>query len=50
MILVVCPFCDYVFAPIELRDELSIKEFLISGLCQDCQDDVFGAVDDAPVK
>lgn len=24
-----------------MRDKLSIKEYLISGLCQDCQDDVF---------
>ncbi len=25
------------------RDELSQKEFLISGMCQKCQDEVFGA-------
>ncbi len=25
------------------RDDLSRKEFTISGLCQKCQDDVFGA-------
>ena len=25
------------------RDELSQKEFLISGMCQTCQDEVFGA-------
>ena len=24
------------------RDELSLREFHISGLCQDCQDSVFG--------
>ena len=24
------------------RDELSRKEYLISGLCQNCQDDTFG--------
>ena len=24
------------------RDELSKREYLISGLCQDCQDSVFG--------
>ena len=24
------------------RDELSLREFHISGLCQDCQDKVFG--------
>jgi hypothetical protein len=26
----------------EFRDEVSAKEYLISGLCQDCQDKVFG--------
>ncbi len=26
----------------EFRDELSRKEFGISGLCQDCQDGIFG--------
>ena len=25
----------------EFRDELSLKEFEISGLCQECQDSVF---------
>lgn len=30
--------------PIEyLRDQLSIQEFVISGMCQSCQDNVFGA-------
>lgn len=26
---------------IEFRDELSIREWMISHLCQDCQDDLF---------
>ena len=26
----------------EFRDELSMKEYRISGLCQECQDSVFG--------
>ena len=26
----------------DFRDALSIKEFRISGLCQNCQDSVFG--------
>ena len=35
-----CPICT---KPIgEFRDELSKKEYSISGLCQDCQDDIFG--------
>ena len=34
-------------APIgEFRDELSRKEYGISGMCQDCQDSVFGAPED----
>ena len=35
-----CPFCGTI--PIVFRDELSRKEFQISGLCQECQDDFFG--------
>jgi hypothetical protein len=37
-----CPFCK---EPIDLRtfkDEMSRKEFSISGLCQACQDEFFG--------
>jgi hypothetical protein len=36
-----CPFCS---KPVELdtfRDELSLKEFKISGMCQKCQDSFF---------
>lgn len=29
-----------------LRDQLSIREFIISGMCQTCQDSVFEAPDD----
>lgn len=35
-----CPTCG---KPIgEFRDDLSRKEFEISGMCQECQDSVFG--------
>jgi len=37
-----CPLCG---APIRLedfKDESSRKEFKISGLCQKCQDEIFG--------
>lgn len=35
-----CPFCK---EPIgDFRNELSRKEFKISGLCQKCQESVFG--------
>ena len=42
----VCPICckPIVLAvdPPPFRDQLSWKEFSISGMCQKCQDDVFG--------
>ena len=30
----------------EFRDELSKREYTISGLCQKCQDEIFGGGDD----
>jgi len=36
-----CPFCGVVVNPSDFRDELSKKEWKISGLCQKCQDKVF---------
>ena len=40
-----CPFCSKVIDPKEFRDELSRKEYRISGLCQKCQDEIFGDLD-----
>lgn len=37
-----CPFCGEDINYTEFRDDLSRKEFTISGLCQKCQDDTFG--------
>lgn len=37
-----CPFCNKEVSEDEFRDELSLKEYRISGLCQKCQDEVFG--------
>lgn len=39
----ICPFCNkkITFALSEFRDDLSRKEFRISGLCQKCQDEFF---------
>jgi hypothetical protein len=38
-----CPFCGKKIDPEkEFKDELSRREFGISGLCQGCQDGVFG--------
>ena len=37
-----CPFCDKKIDPLnEFENELSKKEFKISGLCQTCQNRVF---------
>lgn len=36
----VCTLCKR--PATDFRDELSKKEFEISGMCQDCQDEVFG--------
>lgn len=36
-----CPFCGKPVSADSFRDELSRKEFSISGLCQECQDDFF---------
>ena len=36
-----CPFCQKEVKDEDFRDELSRREFKISGLCQECQDGVF---------
>ena len=37
-----CPFCGKsIDVEKEFRDDISKREFEISGLCQSCQDDVF---------
>jgi hypothetical protein len=36
-----CPCCNGGVEQDSFRDEISLKEFHISGLCQDCQDSVF---------
>lgn len=39
-----CPFCGKsIDVEKEFRDPLSKREFEISGLCQKCQDEMFGA-------
>ena len=37
----VCPFCKTDTNNATFRDECSEREFEISGLCQDCQDETF---------
>ncbi len=37
-----CPFCNRSVDENSFKDELSRREFKISGLCQACQDATFG--------
>jgi len=37
-----CPFCKEKIDVKSFKDELSRKEYKISGLCQKCQDKTFG--------
>ena len=37
-----CPFCKKQVDPGKFRDELILREYQISGMCQECQDDFFG--------
>ena len=37
-----CPLCGKVVHPNkEFKDELSLREYEISGMCSDCQDSIF---------
>lgn len=36
-----CPFCKQTVYLKDFKDELSKKEYTISGLCQKCQDETF---------
>jgi len=38
----ICPFCNKPVNTKSFRDALSKKEYEISGLCQQCQDNFFG--------
>jgi len=37
-----CPLCNKDINMEDFKDELSKKEFSISGMCQSCQDKTFG--------
>lgn len=41
-----CPTCGADMRNPVFKDKLSEKEFFISGMCQKCQDEVFGGEDD----
>ena len=43
-----CPQCGG--EATEVRDDLSLREFRISGLCQSCQDLIFGSEDGEAVE
>ena len=36
-----CPLCGKKIKDAEFKDELSAKEYQISGMCQTCQDKIF---------
>jgi Zn-dependent M32 family carboxypeptidase len=38
-----CPFCSKKIDMKDFRNELSVREYKISGLCQNCQDKMFGS-------
>ena len=38
----ICPFCHQPVEKEGFKDNLSLKEFYIYGLCQKCQDSFFG--------
>jgi len=43
-----CPFCSAEVH--DFRDEGSLREYRISGLCQTCQDSVFGIDGEGPME
>lgn len=36
-----CPFCKKLIESVPFKDDISRKEYEISGLCQECQDDIW---------
>ena len=36
-----CPICETKIDPKDFKDDLSVKEFTVSGMCQKCQDRIF---------
>ena len=41
-----CPLCGEKINFDDFKDELSLKEFTISGMCQKCQDSFFNGNDE----
>jgi hypothetical protein len=44
-----CPLCSAEAGP-EFRDEGSLREYRISGMCQSCQDKFFGVDGEGPME
>jgi len=36
-----CPFCQVQVDPGKFRNEITLREYKISGMCQECQDGFF---------
>ena len=36
-----CPFCNQSIFARDFQDDASVQEFMISGVCRDCQDKTF---------
>jgi len=41
-----CPICSSSTADIAFKDQKSADEFIISGMCQPCQDNIFAATEE----
>ena len=41
-----CPICDCAITQASFRSELHAREYAISGMCGDCQDNFFGPEED----
>ena len=37
----ICPMCGVGISENDFRDAVSLREWKISGMCQDCQDEIF---------
>lgn len=44
-----CAWCGVKVYPSSFRDQLSIREYKISGWCQKCQDGTFGVDDESDI-
>ena len=45
-----CPLCGEKINTNDFKNDISIKEFTISGMCQKCQDKIFGKDDEYEIN